>query len=97
MMEEQKNTSFARMGHAWYLVRVKPTAEELAAWYEGLPVGDYQEFKRKKEEARMRDLERIARGEATPEQIQRENEIFTPEQMKTFRIVNLEEVLENMK
>jgi hypothetical protein len=76
---------------------MKPTAEELAAWYESLPVGDYQEFKRKKEEARMHDLERIARGEATPQQIQGENEIFTPEEMKTFRILNLDEVLENLK
>ena len=72
---------------------MKPTAEELASWYESLPVGDYQEFKRKKEEARMHDLERIARGEATPEQIQRENQILTPEQVKTFRILNLEEAL----
>ena len=45
----------------------------------------------------MQDLERIARGEATPEEIQRENSIFTPEEMKTFRIVNLEEILENMR
>ena len=81
----------------WYVGDMKPTAEELAAWYESLPVGDYQEFKRNKEEARMHDLERIARGEATPEQIQRENEIFTPEEMKSFRILNLEEVLENLK
>ncbi len=94
-----ENTSFTGAGHPWYIEKMKkqPTAEELAAWYESLPVGDYQEFRRKKEEARMHDLERIARGEATPEQIQRENEIFTPEQMKTFRILNLEEVLENMK
>jgi len=76
---------------------MEPTAEKLAAWYESLPVGDYEEFKRKKEEARMRDQERIDRGEATPEEVQRENSIFTPEEMKTFRILNLAEVLENMK
>jgi hypothetical protein len=76
---------------------MEPTPEELAAWYENLPVGDYQEFRRKKEEARMHDLERIVRGEATPEQIQRENEIFTPEEMKTFRILNLEEALSKLE
>jgi len=45
----------------------------------------------------LRDLERIARGEATSEQIQRENEIFTPKEMKTFRILNLEEALFNLR
>jgi len=45
----------------------------------------------------MHDLERIARGEATPEQIQRENEIFSPEEMKTFRILNLEEALSKLE
>ena len=80
-----------------YFAGMRPTAEELAVWYESLPTGDFAEFQRKKQEARMQDLERIARGEATPEEIQRENSIFTPEEMKTFRIVNLEEILENMR
>lgn len=63
---------------------MKPTAEELAACYESLSVGGYQEFKRQKEESRMHDLERIARGEATPEE------------MKTFRILKLEHALSKL-
>jgi hypothetical protein len=67
--------------------------KEIQEWYEKLPTVSWAELQRQKEEARVRDWERIGRGEATPEQIQRENQIFTDEEMRTFRIVNFEEML----
>jgi hypothetical protein len=67
--------------------------KEIQEWYEKLPTVSWAELQRQKEEARVRDWERIGRGEATPEQIQREKQIFTDEEMRTFRIVNFEEML----
>jgi hypothetical protein len=57
------------------------------------PANSFAQLQREKEEARVRDWERLATGEATPEEIQRENSIFTPEETKQFRILNLEELL----
>lgn len=71
--------------------------EKIAKMFPDAPVVSSEMWQREKEEARVRDWERIARGEATPEQIQRENSPFTPEQVKDFRIVNLEEVLAKMR
>jgi len=79
-----------------YCVAVK-IPKEIQEWYEKLPTVSWAELQRQKEEARVRDWERIGRGEATPEQIQRENSIFTHEEMKSFRIVNFEEMLLRMK
>jgi hypothetical protein len=70
--------------------------EKIEEMFPNSPIMSGEEMKREKEAARVRDWERIARGEATPEDIQRENSFFTSEQVKTFRIVNLEQVLERM-
>jgi hypothetical protein len=67
--------------------------KEIQEWYEKLPTVSWAELQRQKEEARVRDWQRIGRGEATPEQVQRENSIFTDEEMRTFKIVNFEEML----
>jgi len=75
----------------------RPTSEELSAWFESLPRESYEEFKKTKEQARLHDWERIANGEATVEQIQRENEILPAEQVQQFRILNLDEVLDNIQ
>ena len=58
-----------------------------------VPAISFAQLQREKEEARVRDWERIANGEATPEEIQRENTIFTHEETKQFKILNLEELL----
>jgi hypothetical protein len=57
----------------------------------------FEVLKRAEETARLRDLERIRRKEATPEEIQRENSPFTQAQMETFRIINLEQSLLRMR
>ena len=47
--------------------------------------------------ARSADAARIVRQEASPEQIQRENDPFTALQYRRMRIVNFEEMLSAMK
>ena len=81
--EEQKALDLAR--------------EEIEKMFPNSPVMSGEEMRREKEAARVRDWERIARGEATAEEIQAENSFFTPEQVRTFRIVNLEEALLRME
>lgn len=71
--------------------------KHIQEWYDNLPTVSYAELQRQKEEDRVRDWERIGRGEATPEQVQRENSIFTHDEMKSFKIVNFEEMLLKMK
>ena len=58
------------------------TLEELEEWHA---------------QARSADAARIARQEATPQQIQRENDPFTPAQYRRMSIVNFEEMLLAMK
>ena len=45
-----------------------------------------EKWQQLKARARARDRQRIANGEATPEEIQRENTIFTPEIMSKMKI-----------
>jgi hypothetical protein len=51
---------------------------------------------REKEQSRLRDQDRIAQGEATPDQIQAENSLFTTDQAKSITILNLEDALTKM-
>lgn len=61
------------------------------------PVITYAQWKREKEALRMRDYERIARGEATPAQIQRENSIFTNAEVRRMKLLNRKQVLAHWK
>lgn len=70
---------------------------ELERLFPDSPIMSGEEMRRDKEASRVRDWNRIAEGEATPAQIQQENSPFTAEQVRSFRIINLEEVLERMK
>jgi hypothetical protein len=45
----------------------------------------FRQLQREEENGRVRDICRIRRGEATPDQVQRENSPFTQEEMRTFR------------
>ena len=58
-----------------------------------VPTISFAQLQLEKEKLRVRDWERIANGEATPEEIQRENSIFTHEETKQFKILNLEKLL----
>ena len=71
--------------------------EKIEKMFPNSPIMSGEEMRREKEAARVRDWERIARGEATAEEIQAENSILTPEQVKTFRIVDLEKALLRMR
>ena len=46
----------------------------------------YQEWQEDKKRLRRKDWARIERGEATPEEIQRENSIFSKEDIASMKI-----------
>ena len=71
--------------------------EKLERMLPDSPVMAGEVMLREKEAARLSDWNRIARGEATPEQIQRENSPFTVEIVRTFKITNLEQVLAELE
>lgn len=71
--------------------------EELERMFPESPVMAGEDMRREKEKARVSDWNRIANGEATPEQIQGENSPWTLEQVRTFRICNLEQVLAELQ
>ena len=62
-----------------------------------LPTITLEELEQWHANARRHDAERIARREATTEQIQQENDLFTPEQYRCMVITNFEEMLLAMK
>jgi hypothetical protein len=53
----------------------------------------FEVLRRAEEKARHNDWQRILSGQATPEEIQGENSPFSEEEMRTFRILDLEQSL----
>ncbi len=58
-----------------------------------LPSRSFERLHWEKEAARVKDMRRVARGTTTARTLQRQNSIFTREEIVGFRILNLEKVL----
>ena len=54
------------------------------------------QIKRIKAKSRVNDLARIRKGSATPDQIQSENALFSPEEAQSYRITNLAQVIDGI-
>jgi hypothetical protein len=57
----------------------------------------FESLRIQEESTKLHDMDRISKKQATPDQVQAENGPFTEEQMRTFKIVNMEKSLLRMR
>ena len=57
------------------------------------PKISYARLQNLRQETQELDSKRVTRGQAAPEEIQLESRLFTDEEIKTFKLGNLEQVL----